>query len=359
MTPARILIVEDEFIVAADLQMRVRHLGHEVAGVATNGEEAIRKAMEMRPDLLLLDIQLKDGIDGIAVAKRVQKQLDVPIVFMTAYSDSETLQRAKQIGPCGYVLKPFEERELRTTLEMALHKHAVERQLRLSEERYRVLVEQTGEGIGYVDGNERFVFANSAAENIFGVPAGSLVGRTLTEFLSPEGLTRVVKETQRRMEGDKSTYPLTIIRPDGGTREILVTATPGMDTQGQIIGSLAVFRDMTGRNTPGRVICAGGKMLPEFSLVDGPPVEGSICPLMAMRPGVEEMLLDLQLAVAALEGTSLGSDQQQSLGAIQEACENLRMVFEQGLTHLHLESKFFRFPEPARRPEELATQAAP
>jgi CheY-like chemotaxis protein len=114
MTQTRILIVEDERVVARDIETRLARLGYAVAGVTRSGAEAVRLAVELRPDLVLMDIRLKGPMDGVDAAREIRVRCAVPVVYLTAYADEETLSRARVTGPFGYVLKPFEERELRT-----------------------------------------------------------------------------------------------------------------------------------------------------------------------------------------------------------------------------------------------------
>jgi CheY-like chemotaxis protein len=125
MTDAKILVVEDENIVALEIKKRLQKLGYIVPGVASTGEDAISKAEGIRPDLVLMDIMLKGEIDGIHAAGEIRKRFNIPVVYLTAYSDEETLQRAKLTEPYGYILKPFEEDDLRTTIEIALYRHQV------------------------------------------------------------------------------------------------------------------------------------------------------------------------------------------------------------------------------------------
>jgi PAS domain S-box-containing protein len=133
------------------------------------------------------------------------------------------------------------------TLEDITEARDVQEELRRSEERYRSLVEQQGEGIGRVDADERFTFANPAAERIFGVGRGELVGRTLHEFLDDEGRARVLDQTRRRRGGTVDSYELTIVRPDGERRTLLVTASPGVGEPGEYGGAYGIFRDITER----------------------------------------------------------------------------------------------------------------
>lgn len=130
MPASRILIVEDEVIVAMELKSRLASFGYEVVGAVGYGEEAIEKAVETAPDLLLMDITLAGALDGIEAARRIHEIRDIPVVYLTAHSDEQTLQKAKQGDPFAYLIKPFTESELRTTIEVALHKHTKERQAR-------------------------------------------------------------------------------------------------------------------------------------------------------------------------------------------------------------------------------------
>jgi PAS domain S-box-containing protein len=143
MTGERILIVEDEGIVADDIKSRLIGLGYAVTGVAMTGEEAIRLAFETYPDLILMDIMLRGEMDGIGAANRIKDRMDVPIVYLTAYGDDETLQRAKVSQPFGYVLKPFKERELHTTIEISLYRYRMERELHELGLRYNIITEMT------------------------------------------------------------------------------------------------------------------------------------------------------------------------------------------------------------------------
>src|SRR5262249_25392977 len=124
---ARILVVEDEAVVALDVEDRLRRLGHEVVGTADSAASALALPAEVRPDLVLMDIALRDGADGIAAAERLRAELAVPVVFVTAFADSETLERAKRVSPHGYIVKPFDERDLRATIEIALYRDGLDR----------------------------------------------------------------------------------------------------------------------------------------------------------------------------------------------------------------------------------------
>lgn len=118
-----ILIVEDESIVARDIQQSLKKLGYEVLGVCATGEDAIQKAEQTKPSLVLMDIMLKGEMSGIDAAEAIRQKLNIPIIFLTAYADSSTLSKAKVTEPSGYIIKPFKEIDLQTNIEIALYKH--------------------------------------------------------------------------------------------------------------------------------------------------------------------------------------------------------------------------------------------
>ncbi|OAB63065.1 hybrid sensor histidine kinase/response regulator [Leptolyngbya valderiana BDU 20041] len=137
MSEIRILIVEDEAIVADDIAYRLENLGYEIADIVASGEEAIESATDYLPDLVLMDIMLQGEIDGIEAARTIRERLELPVVYLTANADRATLERAKVSVPLGYVLKPFKDRELQVTIEIALTRHHAERELQQALENTR------------------------------------------------------------------------------------------------------------------------------------------------------------------------------------------------------------------------------
>ena len=167
MTPARILVVEDDRVVARDIQHQLTRIGHTVVCVTPLGEDAVRLALESQPDLVLMDIRLEGALDGVDAAQQIRDRCQVPVVFLTAYADDETLERARVTEPFGYLLKPFEDSQLRTVIEMALYKHTAERKLRESERRYAVTLASIGDAVIATDDQARVTFLNPAAEARF------------------------------------------------------------------------------------------------------------------------------------------------------------------------------------------------
>jgi len=130
VTGERILVVEDELIVAMNIESKLQELGYEVIDVVDNGKDAIDRALETKPDLILMDIVLKGEMDGIEVVRRINSTMDVPVIYLTAYSDDEVIQRAKRTEPYGYILKPFKKGEIKATIEIALQRHKSEMDMR-------------------------------------------------------------------------------------------------------------------------------------------------------------------------------------------------------------------------------------
>lgn len=137
MKRANILIVEDDRVVARDIRQQLERMGHAVVATTADGEQAVALAAKSQAGLVLMDIRLGGRVDGVEAARRLRAQCEIPVIFLTAYADDETLRRAGETEPYGYLLKPFEDSQLRTTVEMALHRHAAEQRLRESERALR------------------------------------------------------------------------------------------------------------------------------------------------------------------------------------------------------------------------------
>ncbi|OQA22192.1 MAG: Sensor histidine kinase TmoS [Chloroflexi bacterium ADurb.Bin360] len=174
----RILIVEDESIIAMDLEARLTALGYEVVDVAASGRVALERATALKPDLVTMDIRIEGNMDGIETAALIREHLGLPVIFITAHGDGPTFERAKQTAPYGYVRKPFDDYELRTMIEIALYRHEVEQKLHESETRFRTLFEMMGQGVVFQNAQGEIVAANPAAQKILGLSLEQLQGRT-------------------------------------------------------------------------------------------------------------------------------------------------------------------------------------
>ena len=142
-----IIVVEDEVIVAGHIEKKLKSRGYDVKAVVHSGEDAVRKAGELRPDLVLMDIRLDGEMDGVQAAEQIRGLFDIPVVYLTAYADEETLRRARITEPFGYIIKPYEARELHCAIEIAVYKHEMEQKLKASEERYALAARGANDGL--------------------------------------------------------------------------------------------------------------------------------------------------------------------------------------------------------------------
>ena len=160
MERLNVFIVEDESIVAKDIQNSLTKLGYNVVGTANNGKDALEKISEIEPDLVLMDIQIKGNMSGIEVSEKIKERLHIPVIFLTAYADEGTLSRAKITEPYGYILKPFKEIDLHSTIEMAVYKHQKDAELLKERDFLYSLVENkdsNSKDILFVKSNSRLV----------------------------------------------------------------------------------------------------------------------------------------------------------------------------------------------------------
>jgi chemotaxis protein methyltransferase CheR len=238
MSNPAILIVEDEEIVSADIANKLRKLGYEVAGSTGTGEEAIEIARRQRPSLVLMDIRLAGPIDGIAAAEAIRQEFQVPVVFLTAHADKATIQRAKQAEAFGYILKPFDDREMHTQIEMALYKHAAERRLREIQARLAIFAAATFEGIIEIEAG-RIVDCNAQFARILAYPETEMRGMEIANLISPEDRDRVMANIHQERES-KTEHG--ILRKDGA--RIIVEAHGRPLSPGRRITAI---RDITDR----------------------------------------------------------------------------------------------------------------
>src|SRR6266496_2500570 len=182
---AKILIVEDEAISAMDIQQRLAGLGYPLPDVAYNGEEGVKKVQETQPDLVLMDIMMPGKIDGVAAAEQIRSRYDIPIIFLTAYTDEKTLHRAKTTAPYGYIVKPFQERELHIGIDFALYKHKMDRELKERQKWFATTLSSIGDAvIAATDEDGRITFMNPVAEQLTGWKMDAALNKEMTELFN-------------------------------------------------------------------------------------------------------------------------------------------------------------------------------
>ena len=184
MTEKRILIVEDERIVAEDLKRLLEKMGYAVTGVAASGEDAIKSVRASRPDLVLMDIRIQGPQDGIETAEHLYAEYNVPVSYLTAYADAPTLERAKATMPFGYILKPFDARSLQTVIELALHRHEMEAVLGAMDGWHARVLNSLTDAVIAADKRDHIILMNKAAEALTGWTPEAAFGKPLATLLT-------------------------------------------------------------------------------------------------------------------------------------------------------------------------------
>src|SRR5262245_11118384 len=252
----RILVVEDQRRAAAVIAATLENIGYVVVGNVATGEDAISRSDQLRPELVLMDVRLGGEMDGVQAAEIIRDRFNVPVVYLTAYADEETILRAKKTTPFGYLVKPFNERELRATIEIAFYTHQMERTLaderakRHAAETFKILVDSIRDyAIFMLDRDGRVTSWNSGAERLKGYKSDEIIGRDFSIFYPEEAqqaglpkrwLETALREGRFEDEGWR-------VRKDGSRFWANVVITPLRTSDGVLIGFAKVTRDLTER----------------------------------------------------------------------------------------------------------------
>lgn len=247
MASARILVVEDEAVVAAAVQTCLENLGHQVAASAASGEEAVRKAVALDPDLVLMDIRLKGKMDGIEAAERIHRSLRIPVIYLTAHSDDETLLRARVTDPYGYVLKPFDEKTLKAVIEMTLFRAVRHAAVRRSRDRLAAILDGLEEAVLVTDVKGQVTYCNTASERLTGCRRGETEGRMLSELfqlVDENGAPALLPASEVLVDGHIVTLVgMGLLRRDDDHRAIDLQIAPVRDEAGIIDGLILSFHE--------------------------------------------------------------------------------------------------------------------
>ncbi len=246
MRQENILIVEDERIIALDLQGRLIRFGYPRPVIATNGIDALKEIENQKPDIILMDIMLSSGFDGIETANIIHEKYNIPIIFLTAYSDEGTLERAKKADPVAYILKPFKERELFTTIEMALFKFKADEKAKRQERWSAAILRSIGDGIIATNQNGNIDFLNPKAEAILEVNQEDVKNLPLSEIFNP--LDNVNKMPLEIPFAEHRTFTYkncVIVNKKGMVIHIEGSIAPIIDKFGNIEGKVVAFRDIS------------------------------------------------------------------------------------------------------------------
>jgi PAS domain S-box-containing protein len=254
LIPAKILVVEDESVVAWHVQEVLQRLGHEVVAIAQTAREAIRFASDKSPDLVLMDICLQDQTDGVSAAEHLYLQLDLPVVYLTAHADEQTLRRATETSPFGYLLKPFQEADLHSTIQIALRRHQLERALKDTQQWYATTLISIGDATIATDLDGFITFMNPTAELLTGwtqeEALGEFAARVVCLIREDTGVAIDNPILATLCQSDTITIPdNTLLKSrDDSERPIAGSASPVRNRAGEISGGILVFQDVGDRH---------------------------------------------------------------------------------------------------------------
>ncbi|PJZ64417.1 response regulator [Leptospira wolffii] len=242
----KILVVEDEIIVAVNLGQKLKKLGYDLVGITSSGEEAIQKAEENHPDLVLMDINIEGNLDGIQTAELLRNRFQTPVIYLTAYADENTLNRAKRTQPLGYIVKPFESDQLRSSIEVALYKNELEHRSRKNEESLKSTLNHLESGIITTDENGLVIFCNPVAEKIIGLSYPECIGQPLTKILKLEESNSVPFSVpiSEVLGSHHSVEKSGIFAVDAGGNKTFLSysISPILNTEGKSTGTITVLR---------------------------------------------------------------------------------------------------------------------
>jgi len=246
----KILIVEDENIVAKDIKGSLKGFGYDVVDIVGTGEEAIRRAEDLKPDLVLMDIMLKGKMNGIDVARHIREHVHIPVVFLTAYADEDTLHSAKLSEPFGYIIKPFEDAELHSTIQMAVYRYEMERRLKEREQWLTTILRSISDAVIVTDDSGKVTFMNPVAETLTAYEQTEALGRNVFDIYriiddKNFGTTDQMIQDRIKTEMFIQRANQLLVSKNNDIVPVDTTQTNLVDTRDRVSGSVVVIRDIT------------------------------------------------------------------------------------------------------------------
>ncbi len=252
-TKSRLLVVDDEHVIAKLVKKRLEAMGYSVIDTVPSGEEAVVTARETHPDLVLMDIGLNGKMDGVAAVEKIRAMMDIPVIYLTGYTDPETLSRAKLTEPFGYIIKPFQDHTLKSTIEMALYRHRMEKKLKMNEQWLATTLSSIGDAVITTDTAGMVTFINPAAELLTGRDREEALGLPLAEVLQITGheegllIEDVIADV---MANNCDTFlpgQVSLLTRKSDPVPVEARATPISAHDGAREGLVLVFRDISGK----------------------------------------------------------------------------------------------------------------
>jgi two-component system, cell cycle sensor histidine kinase and response regulator CckA len=247
-----ILVVEDETVIATDLERTLRRMGYGVLRPVASADEALEAVQLYQPDLVLMDIRIQGDRDGIETASELQRLYGVPVIFLTAHSDPATLERAKMTRPLGFLLKPFRARDLHATVDMALHRHKAARKIVENERWLRTILNSINDAVVVSAEDGRMSLLNLRARELLRRTEEECVGAAIDDILILEGIgdagprASSLRASMLSGKAAQSAQEVMLVLPDGDKIVIDENSAPLLEN-GKVVGGVTVFRDVTER----------------------------------------------------------------------------------------------------------------
>jgi two-component system, cell cycle sensor histidine kinase and response regulator CckA len=247
MSKGGFLIAEDEFVVAESLRVEIESMGYEVVGMASSGKETIDLARQEKPDLVLMDIKLIGGMDGIETAIHLRQKLDIPVLFLTALADDSILEQAKLAEPLGYLVKPYERKGLRANIEMAHYKARMERLLKESESRFRSMFENSPVSYLALDESNRCLDLNSELCELLGYDREELIGKNFIDFWTPGTRHLFLEQSAKLKDNGRLQTELRLVRKDSTLLDVLLEGRVQCNIDGEFLRMHCILHNISER----------------------------------------------------------------------------------------------------------------
>jgi len=241
---SKILIVEDEVSISTMIHHQLDKLGYVVVGQTATGESAIHMSSEKKPDLILMDIHINGDIDGIQATKEIHHMSDIPVVFLTAYSDNETVNQALTTNAYNFLIKPYNLRELFLTIEFVLSRHKIEKQLHSTEKKYLDVASTLHEGILVIDAGASIIYANECVAEMLGYARVEIQGKCLLDFVEERNLKDNWDYTENGIRF-KERFESEFLKKEGTRINVIIAVTSTQDENGDYSGAIVVVTDIT------------------------------------------------------------------------------------------------------------------
>jgi PAS domain S-box len=240
----RIMVVEDEMMISEDIQRAIQQYDHEVTGAYSRGEEALIMALKQNPDLIIMDIKLEGELSGIETAKKIRQNRDIPIIFLTAYSDDLTIESSAEAEPYSYLIKPFNENDLNAAIKIAIIKHKAARKIKESQMKFETLFKYNPEPTAYLDSKFRIIDINDRFTDVFGYSEENAKNKLIFDLVVPENKTVESKALGARRNETVQNFRTERRSKSGKIIPVIISSSPVI-IDNNFAGTIVTYRDIS------------------------------------------------------------------------------------------------------------------